>query len=151
MKGLAAHHWRRQQLFVTTLKEKLMFEKILSLIERAVVALEKLASASSSMQAPSTGATTGATTEAPARAGRKAKAETLTPPATDDGDDFLNDTPAAKEAPKYERADVKKALQEYGAKHGMDKAQALFIKVSGVKALSDLPIEKFAEVIAAIK
>lgn len=122
-----------------------MFEKIVSLIERAVVALEKLASANNS--APDTASST----EAPAKPPRKQKAEAPpapTPPPSDD--DFLNE-PSAEPEVKYERADVKKALQDYGAKHGMDKAQALFIKVSGVKALSDLPVEKFAEVIAAIK
>lgn len=122
-----------------------MFEKIVSLIERAVVALETLAAlAAGAASSPA------ATPEAPAKQTRtRQKVEATTPPPAED--DFLSDPPAAPETPKYERADVKKALQEYGAKHGMDKAQALFIKVSGVKALSDLPVEKFAEVIAAIK
>lgn len=123
-----------------------MFEKIVLLIERAVVALEALASASSAGSAspPAAGAS-----ETPAKP-RKTKSAPETPPPADDSEDFLGE-PAAKDEPKYERADVKKALQDYGAKNGMDKAQALFIKVSSVKALSDLPVEKFAEVIAAIK
>ena len=121
-----------------------MFAKFLLLIERAVVALEKLATASTP--------DVSATPEAPAKQTRTRKQPDAapTPPATAD-DDFLNEPPAAEPEVTYERADVKAALQEYGKKHGMDKAQALFIKVSGVKALSDLPVEKFAEVIAAIK
>lgn len=121
-----------------------MFEKLLSLIERAVVALEKLSSSPGETLSGGTAAT-----EAPAKPARKQKAEPTPTPAASE-DDFLNEPNDVPEV-KYERADVKKALQDYGAKHGMDKAQALFIKVSGVKALSDLPIEKFAEVIAAIK
>jgi hypothetical protein len=118
-----------------------MFEKIVSLIERAVVALEKLASGAfvpEAQPAP----------EAPAKATRTRKQPEAAPPPADEGDDFLGDAPAAK---TYERADVKQALQEYGKKHGMDKAQALFQSASGVKALSDLPIEKFAAVIEATK
>lgn len=119
-----------------------MFEKILSLIERAVVALEKLASqpvATDAASAP----------EAPARKPR-ASSKPVEPPAqlpTDD--DFLGEDPPP--AVKYERADVKQALQEYGKKHGMDKAQALFQKVSGVKALSELSVDKFEAVIEATK
>jgi hypothetical protein len=122
-----------------------MFETLLSLITRAVVALEKLASAGDVA-----GAGTPAT-EAPAKATRtrtKAPEAPPTPPQTSGEDDFLNE-PQAEPEVKYERADVKKALQDYGAKHGMPKAQELFKQVSGVSSLSDLPIEKFAEVIKA--
>lgn len=149
MSDLPARPWRLLQLLITTLKEMLMFEKILSLIERAVAALEKLASASSS--APVSGAlTAGATTsDAPAKTPRKPKPEAPTPPPA--ADDFLNEPEAAPEEKTYERADVKAALQEYGKKNGMDKAQKLFQEVSGVKSLSDLPIEKFATVINATK
>lgn len=122
-----------------------MFEKFLSLIERAVVALEKLASVTT---APDVSASTPEAAPKQTRT-RKAPAEAPTPPA-DDADDFL-DEPAAKEEPKYERADVKKALQDFGSKKGMDKAQALLLEHGGVKALSELPIEKFASVINATK
>lgn len=123
-----------------------MFEKFLSLIERAVVALEKLATASTPDAS--------ATTEAPPKQtrARKTAEQATAPPTVVADDDFLGE-PAAEPEPEvtYERADVKAALQEYGKKHGMDKAQALFQKVAGVKALSDLPIEKFADVIKATK
>lgn len=120
-----------------------MFEKILSLIERAVVALETLASAGAA-------SSPAATPETPAKQTRtRQKAEA--PPAPPAEDDFLNEPESKEPEVKYERADVKAALQEYGKKNGMDKAQAMFQKVSGVKALSDLPIEKFADVINATK
>lgn len=121
-----------------------MFEQIVSLIERAVVALEKLAAVSTT-NAP-------AASSEPVKATRTRKQAEAPPPPPAGDDDFLGDG-ADKTEPEvtYERADVKKALQDYGKKHGMDKAQALFQKVGGVKALSDLPIEKFAEVIAETK
>jgi hypothetical protein len=115
------------------------------LIERAVVALEKLATVGTpDASAP--------TPEAPAKQTRTRKTPEApqTPPPADDDGDFL-DEPVAKEEPKYERADVKKALQDYGSKKGMDKAQKLLLDEGGVKALSDLPIEKFAAVINATK
>lgn len=125
-----------------------MFEKVLSLIERAVVALEKIAAAGVSATSAQPAA------ETPSKPAKTAKPVKETPPpAPPADDDFLSETPEPKPEPepKFERADVKKALQEYGSKHGMDKAQELFKKISGVGALSELPIEKFAAVIAATK
>lgn len=121
-----------------------MFEKIVSLIERAVVALEKLAIAGPSPQSDAQAP------EAPAKATRTRKQPEATPAPPAD-DDFLGDGGSKEPEVTYERADVKQALQDYGKKNGMDKAQALFQKVGGVKALSDLPIEKFAAVIEATK
>jgi len=123
-----------------------MFEQFIALFTRAVVALEKIAGGALNVQdtpAP----------EAPAKPAGKGKgkqAEAPTPPAEDD---FLGgDSESEKDPePTYERADVKKALQEYGAKHGMPEAQKLFKDASGVTSLSDLPIEKFAAVINATK
>lgn len=125
-----------------------MFEQIVSLIERAVVALEKLAAVSTT-NAPAPAASS--ETVKATRTRKQAEAPPPPPPPAGD-DDFLGDG-ADKDEPEvtYERADVKQALQDYGKKHGMDKAQALFLKVGGVKALSDLPIEKFAAVIEATK
>lgn len=122
-----------------------MFEQLLSLITRAVVALEKIAGAtpSSAVNAPD------AAPEAPAKDTRTRKANAEQPQTPPADDDFLGGDAEPEKEPVYERADVKAALQEYGAKHGMPKAQELFKSASGVSSLSDLPIEKFAAVIKA--
>jgi hypothetical protein len=120
-----------------------MFEKLVSLIERAVVALEKLAAGGFVPEAQPA-------SEAPVKATRARKtAEAPTPPASED--DFLDEKPSAEPEVTYERADVKQALQEYGKKHGMPAAQALFKEASGVTALSELTVDKFAAVIEATK
>ena len=74
------------------------------------------------------------------------KAETKKAPAETkptEPDPFEEDTKT------YARSDVKKALQDYAGKH--DKAAAIKIikEVGGAEALSQIPEDKFAAVVAA--
>lgn len=114
-----------------------MFEKLLSLIERGVVALEKLA--------------VPVVTAAGAAAVAAAKPAKVTKPtrAPEPEADPFADAPAAEK--EYTRQEVRDALVAYSQKEGQSQATAvaLVAKVGGVEKFSDLPKEKFAAVFKA--
>jgi hypothetical protein len=115
-----------------------MFEKLLSLIERGVVALEKLAVP----VATAAGAATVAAAAKPAKVTKPPKAPEPEPSPFDD-------PPAAEK--EYTRQEVRDALVAYSQKDGQSQATAvaLVAKVGGVDKFSDLPKEKFAAVFKA--
>ncbi len=126
-----------------------MLEKIVSLFERAVAALEKISAGSVALPSvvPVTGPGVSAETTPRQTRSRTTKAET--PPASDN--DFLGGSTApVVEAKKYERVDVKAALMKLKDKVGQDVAFKLFVSVGGVPSLNDLPEEKFTAVVDAV-
>lgn len=107
-----------------------MFETLLSLIERGVAALEKIAAAGG-VQVAATAANESAGEGKPSRK-QKATSEQAQP------------------EKEYTDADVRKALTEYGEKTGdMDKARELLKKHGDVSALKDLKKDKYAAVVKA--
>ena len=130
-----------------------MLEKILSLFERAVTALENIASAGKvDPQQTAPGglvAPEAAPRQARSRAGKAVETAAPATPAADN--DFLGGGPASPEIDlrKYERGDVKAALTKLVEKFGQEKAFKLFVSSGGVQSLNDLPEDKFAVVIDA--
>lgn len=125
-----------------------MFEKLLSLFERLVLAAEKIAGG-----APAAAAT--APVAKPARG--KPAAKDTPPPAADldlDGpgadEDFLGGE--SEPTKKYTRDEVRAALIEFGKRAGDPaKARAVLKSVGGVEILSELKEDKFAAVVEAAK
>lgn len=124
-----------------------MFDKLLALLERFVVAVEAIAAAGGTLQAPANAPADGPKPSR-SRAAKDKEDKAPTPPATDTSFDFLGGS-ATNPAKKYERSDVKAALEKLVAKVGQPAAFALFNKEGGVQSLQDLPEDKFAAVIEA--
>jgi hypothetical protein len=119
-----------------------MFEKLLSLIERGVAALEKIAASPSPAATAAPAAAAGAT--AAAKPGK------TKPKAPEPEADPFADPPAVQEK-EYTRQEVRDALVAYSQKDGQSQstAVALVAKHGGVDKFSDLPKEKFAAVYKA--
>ena len=126
-----------------------MIEKFLSLFERFVVAVEAIASQAGPLVVPTSNPTPVTEGPKPSRS-RAARKEDPQPTPTDNGIDFLGGS-AANPPKKYERGDVKAALEKLVAKSGSSTAFSLFQSVGGVQSLNDLPEAKFAPVIEAVE
>lgn len=125
-----------------------MLEKLIALFERLVIATETLAGAAT--PAAGTAPTAPAEGPKPARSRTVKETKSEAPPAAADDLDFLG-TGQTAPAKTYERGDVKAALEKLVKKSGQPAAFELFQKVGGVKALNDLPAEKFAAVVEAVE
>jgi hypothetical protein len=127
-----------------------MIEKFLSLFERLVVAVEAIASKAGPLVVQPSEQATPAEGPKPSRsraAADKKKDEPKDPaPTTDNSFDFLGAAPK-----KYERGDVKAALEKLVAKSGTSTAFTLFQSITGVQTLNDVPEDAFAKVIKAVE
>jgi hypothetical protein len=132
-----------------------MIEKFLSLFERFVIAVEAIASKAGPLAVPANEqAAPAAEGPKPSRsraaaADKKKDEPKEQAPATDTSFDFLGG--ASAPAKKYERGDVKAALEKLVGKAGSAEAFKLFQAVGGVQSLNDLPEDKFATVIKAVE
>jgi hypothetical protein len=126
-----------------------MLEKFVSLLERAVAALEKLASAPVAVPAGAATPQENAGTSKPAKSS-KPKETPKEPEKPKDDTSFLD---ADEESVvEYTKDDVRNALIEAGKRLGAsDKAQAILKKVGGAETLGGLDKSKFAAVIKAAK
>lgn len=129
-----------------------MIEKFLSLFERLVAAAEAIAAGGGAAPAQAAPAAEGpkpSRSRAAAADKKKDEAPKDQAPAADNGFDFLGGTSAP--AKKYERGDVKAALEKLVGKAGSAEAFKLFQAVGGVQSLNDLPEDKFAAVVKAVE